>query len=223
MVVVNIAGQYLHLVFGGKRVWTTRVIVGKDYNKTPIFTEAMKTVVFNPDWTVPRSIVKNEIFPKAAGNPGYLAAHEYSLTSGSGPIDAATVNWSSYTGATFPYGVVQKPGPRNALGQVKFLFPNKYSVYLHDTPGRQLFEKSERSLSHGCIRVQDPLKLAEFILGNRLGWNRVKIDAAVAGKKLQNVSLPNPLPVLLLYWTFDPSFDGGGRFYRDIYGRDKRL
>lgn len=223
MVVVNIAGHYLHLVLRGKRVWTTRVIVGKAYNKTPVFTELMKLVVINPDWTVPRSIVRNETFPKASANPAYLSANDYYLTSASGPVEPSTVNWSSYSSSTFPYGVVQRPGPRNALGQVKFLFPNKYSVYLHDTPSRQLFAKSERSLSHGCIRVENPLKLAEFILGDLLGWTRTKIDAAVASGKTQNISLPKPLPVLLLYWTVDPSFEGGGRFYPDIYGRDERL
>lgn len=224
MVVVNIAGRYLHLVFDHKVAWTTRVIVGKSYTKTPIFTETMKLVVLNPDWTVPRSIVRNEIFPKAAADPGYLDAHEYYLTDGKGGrISPQSVAWSSYTGSTFPYGVVQRPGPKNALGLVKFLFPNKYSVYLHDTPSRQLFEKSDRSLSHGCIRVQDPLKLAELILGNRLGWTRERIDAAVAAKKMQSIALPKPLPVLLLYWTVDPTFDGGAHFYPDIYGRDASL
>jgi murein L,D-transpeptidase YcbB/YkuD len=224
MVVVNIAGRYLHLVFDHKVAWTTRVIVGKAYTKTPIFTEMMKLVVLNPDWTVPRSIVRNEIFPKAAADPGYLDAHDYYLTDGKGgQVSSQSVAWSSYTGSTFPYGVVQRPGPKNALGLVKFLFPNKYSVYLHDTPSRQLFEKSDRSLSHGCIRVQDPLKLAELILGNRLGWTRQKIDAAIATKKMQSISLPKPLPVLLLYWTVDPTFDGGAHFYADIYSRDASL
>jgi murein L,D-transpeptidase YcbB/YkuD len=224
MVVVNIAGRYLHLIFDHKVAWTTRVIVGRAYTKTPIFTEAMEFVVLNPDWTVPRSIVRNEIFSKASADPGYLDAHDYYLTDGKGGrISPQSVAWGSYTGATFPYGVVQRPGPKNALGLVKFLFPNKYSVYLHDTPSRQLFEKSDRSLSHGCIRVQEPLKLAELILGNRLGWTRAKIDAALAAKKLQTVSLPKPLPVLLLYWTVDPTFDGGAHFYPDIYGRDASL
>lgn len=224
MVVVNIAGRYLHLVLDHKVAWTTRVIVGRAYTKTPIFTETMKLVVLNPDWTVPRSIVRNEIFPKAAADPGYLDAHDYYLTDGKGGrISPQSVAWSSYTGSTFPYGVVQRPGPKNALGLVKFLFPNKYSVYLHDTPSRQLFEKSDRSLSHGCIRVQDPLKLAELILGNRLGWTRERIDAAVAAKKMQSIALPKPLPVLLLYWTVDPTFDGGAHFYPDIYGRDASL
>lgn len=224
MVVVNIAGHYLHVVFDGKPVWTTRVIVGKEYSKTPIFTNTMKSVVLNPDWTVPRGIVRNEIFPKAAANPGYLDANDYYLTDGKGGAIAPTsVDWTAYTSATFPYGVVQRPGPKNALGRVKFLFPNKYSVYLHDTPSRQLFDKAERNLSHGCIRVENPLKLAELILGNRLGWTRSKIDTVIAGGKQQSIALTKPLPVLLLYWTVDPTFDGGARFHRDVYGRDARL
>lgn len=223
MVTVNIAGQYLHLIFNGKRVWTTRVVVGKTYNKTPIFTETMKQIVLNPDWTVPRSIVRNEMFPKASANPGYLAANDFYLTGANGPVDASTVDWGGLTASTFPYGIVQRPGPKNALGRVKFLFPNKYSVYLHDTPSRQLFAKAERSLSHGCIRVEDPLKLAELILNERLQWTREKIDAALATGKQQYISLPKPLPVLLLYWTVDPTFDGGAYFYRDIYGRDANV
>lgn len=223
MVLVNIAGYYLRVVLHGKIVWSTRVIVGQTYHKTPIFTEAMKYVVFNPDWTVPRSIVRNETFAKASANPGYLAANNYVLTSASGTVDPATIDWSQLTAATFPYGVVQRPGPKNALGLVKFLFPNKYSVYLHDTPGRGLFVKAGRTFSHGCIRVEDPLKLAEIILADRLGWDRGKIDGIVAAGTLTQVNLPKPLPVLLLYWTVDPQLDGTAHFYQDIYGRDARL
>jgi len=223
MVVVNIAGFYLRVVLEGKPTWATRVIVGQTYHKTPIFTEAMKHVVLNPDWTVPRSIVRNELFAKASANPGYLTANNYVLTSASGPVDPATLDWSQWTAATFPYGVVQRPGPNNALGLVKFLFPNKYSVYLHDTPRRDLFIKSGRTFSHGCIRVEDPLKLAEIILANRLGWDRAKIDSVLAAGKLHQVNLPKPLSVLLLYWTVDPQFDGSARFYQDVYGRDARL
>ena len=221
-VIVNVAGFYLHVFLKGEKVWTTRVIVGQSYTKTPIFTETMKTVVLNPDWTVPQSIVRNEVFPKASANPGYLAAGNYYLADGSGKA-VGDVDFAAYTAASFPYRVVQKPGPKNALGLVKFLFPNKYSVYLHDTPSRQLFDKSGRTFSHGCIRVEDPLKLAEIILGDRLGWTRAKIDAAVATGKQQWIKLPNPLPVLILYWTVDPSPIGGASFHRDIYGRDARL
>ncbi len=222
MVVVNVAGFYLHVFLKGEKVWTTRVIVGQSYTKTPVFTELMKTVVLNPDWTVPRSIIRNEIFPKAAANPGYLAANNYYLADTSGRR-VGNVDYSQWTASTFPYRVVQKPGPRNALGLVKFLFPNSYSVYLHDTPNRQLFAKAGRTFSHGCIRVEDPLKLAEIILSDQLGWERAKIDAAVATGKLQSIALPKPLPVLILYWTIDPSPVGGAFFHRDIYGRDARL
>ena len=152
-----------------------------------------------------------------------MTANNYTLTAASGAVDPASVDWSQYTGATFPYGVVQRPGPKNALGLVKFLFPNKYSVYLHDTPGRGLFDRADRTFSHGCIRVENPLKLAEIILADRLGWDRAKINGVVAAGKLSQVNLPKPLPVLLLYWTVDPQFDGSANFYQDIYGRDARL
>lgn len=223
MVIVNVAGFYLHLFFNGDRVWSSRVIVGKSYTKTPIFADTMKTVVFNPDWTVPASIVRGEIFPKAAADPGYLSANNYYLKDRSGQNAGTEVDFTPWTAATFPYGIVQRPGPRNALGAVKFLFPNKYNVYLHDTPGRAMFAKSGRSFSHGCIRVKDPLKLAALILGNRLGWDRAKVDAAVASGKTQTVALPKPLPVLILYWTVDPSPSGGAVFHKDIYGRDARV
>lgn len=224
MVVVNIAGQYLHLFLKGKRVWSSRVIVGKTYTKTPVFTETMKSIVLNPDWGVPRSIIRNEIFPKAVRDPGYLSRNDYQLRDGTGrAIDPMAVEWSKWTPSTFPYRVVQQPGPKNALGLVKFLFPNKHAVYLHDTPNRQLFSQTGRTFSHGCIRVQDPLKLAELILQDRLGWDRSKIDSIVSTAKLRNISLPEPLPVLLLYWTVDPSFDGGAHFHKDIYGRDAAL
>lgn len=221
-VIVNVAGFYLHVFLNSKKVWTTRVIVGQSYTKTPIFTEAMKTVVLNPDWTVPQSIVRNEIFPKAAANPGYLAAGNYEVIDGSGkPVGA--VDFAAYTAATFPYRIRQQPGPKNALGLVKFLFPNKHSVYLHDTPSRQLFDKAGRTFSHGCVRVEDPLKLADIILGDRLGWTRAKIDGMLATGKMQSIGLPKPLPVLVLYWTVDPSPENGTAFYADVYGRDALL
>ncbi len=224
LVLVNIAGFYLRLVLDGKPVWKTRVVVGKTYHKTPVFTENMKTIVFNPDWSLPRSIVRGEKFAKMSRNPGYVAANDYELRDGSGKrVNPQTINWASYSAKTFPYGMVQKPGPKNALGIVKFLFPNKYAVYLHDTPSRQLFGKAARTFSHGCIRVEDPLKLAELILANRKGWDRTKIDALVATGKTQYVKVEPELPVLLLYWTADPTFDGGAHFYPDIYGRDARL
>lgn len=224
LVLVNIAGFYLSLVLDGKPVWKTRVVVGKTYHKTPVFTETMKTIVFNPDWSLPRSIVRGEKFAKMSRNPGYVAANDYELRDGSGNrVNPHAINWASYTANTFPFSMVQKPGSKNALGIVKFLFPNKYSVYLHDTPSRQLFDKAGRTFSHGCIRVEDPLKLAQLILANRKGWDRAKIDALVATGKTHYVKVEPELPVLLLYWTVDPTFDGGAHFYPDIYSRDARL
>jgi L,D-transpeptidase YcbB len=224
LVVVNIAGFYLSLHLDGKRVWTTDVIVGRPYHKTPVFTEKMQYVVLNPDWTVPASITRNEILPKAAANPAYLAEHNYDLVAANGErVPASSIDWSTVTAKSFPYSVVQRPGPDNALGLVKFIFPNRHNVYLHDTPSRSLFSKSGRAFSHGCIRVKDPLKLAEMILGNRAGWSRARIDEVIAKGQLQRVNLSKPLPVLILYWTVDPNFDGGTRFFEDIYGRDARL
>jgi murein L,D-transpeptidase YcbB/YkuD len=221
-VIVNVAGFYLHVFLKSEKVWSTRVIVGQSFTKTPIFTEPMRTVVLNPDWTVPQSIVRNEIFAKAAANPGYLAAGNYEVIDNSGkPV--GPVDFAAYTATTFPYRIRQQPGPKNALGLVKFLFPNKHSVYLHDTPSRQLFDKAGRTFSHGCIRVEDPLKLADIILGDRLGWSRSKVDGIVAGGKMQSVGLPKPLPVLILYWTVDPSPQNGTAFYADVYGRDAVL
>lgn len=223
MVVVNIAGFYLRLVFDSKVAWGTRVIVGKPYTKTPVFTGDMSTIVLNPDWAVPKSIVRNEMFPKIIADPSYIKANNYTLTSAKGQVNPSSVDWSEVSTDTFPYGMVQMPGPNNALGRVKFLFPNKYSVYLHDTPGRTLFDKAGRDFSHGCIRVEDPLKLAELILSNRLGWTRAKIDGIVDSGKTVQVNLPKALPVLLLYWTVDPQGDGGAKFYSDIYTRDAKL
>jgi L,D-transpeptidase YcbB len=166
-VIVNVAGFYLHVFLKGEKVWTTRVIVGQSYTKTPIFTETMKSVVLNPDWTVPQSIVRAEIFPKASANPGYLAAGNYYLADRSGK-SMGDVDFAAYTAASFPYRVVQRPGPKNALGLVKFLFPNKYSVYLHDTPNRQLFGKAGRTFSHGCCPTSTHVSQSEQLEERRI-------------------------------------------------------
>lgn len=223
MIIVNIAGFNLRLIFGNKVAWTTRVIVGKSYTQTPVFTERLKQVVFNPDWTVPTSIARNEIAPKARADPGYLQQHHYDLKNGSGQIvDPGIVDWTTVSSSNFPYTVVQRPGPDNALGLVKFLFPNRYNVYLHDTPNRTLFSKTSRTFSHGCIRVENPLKLAELILAKKKGWTRAQVDAAVASQALTPVPLSGDISVLLLYWTVDPTGEEAV-FHNDPYGRDPKL
>lgn len=224
MIIVNIAAYGLKLFFNQKKVWETRVIVGRSYTKTPIFTQRLKQIVFNPDWTVPSGIARNEILPKAKADPGYMAAHHYYLKDAGGrAIDPGAVDWSTLSASNFPYTVVQSPGDDNALGLVKFLFPNKHNVYLHDTPNRTLFQKTTRTFSHGCIRVENPLKLAELILGRKKGMSRAAIDQTVASGKLTSIPLSGDISVLLLYWTADPTAEGNVTFNQDPYGRDAVL
>ena len=224
LLIVNIAGYYLRLFLDDTPVWQTAVITGKPYHKTPVFTGDMQYIVLNPDWGVPRSIIRNEIFAKAKADPSYLTARNFALISSSGAIvNPQAVDWSSYTAKNFPYRVTQRPGDNNALGKVKFIFPNKFSVYLHDTPARQLFSKTQRAFSHGCIRVQDPLKLAELILAHDKKLTRNQIDKIVSSRKQKQINLDVPLTVAVLYWTVDPGFDGTVRFYNDVYKRDAQL
>lgn len=222
-VAVNIAGFRVYVVSGGKLAWESRVVVGKTHQQTPVFTGALQYLVFNPSWSVPYSIATRELLPQIQADPGWFAAHDYDLRDLSGTrIDPATVDWTAVSRRNFPYVLVQRPGPNNALGAVKFVFPNEHSVYLHDTPSRALFSTAERAFSHGCIRVEDPLALATVLLSPD-GWDRARIDAAVASGKTATVHLEQPMPVLLLYSTANIDPDGTVHFYRDIYDRDARI
>jgi murein L,D-transpeptidase YcbB/YkuD len=184
----------------------------------------MSYVVLNPTWTVTRNIIRNEIIPKTKKDPSYLTRHNFDLIDGAGQkISSASIDWPTVKARRFPYRVVQRAGPENALGMVKFIFPNKHAVYLHDTPRRELFGRSERAFSHGCIRVKDPLMLAELLLGDQPKWTREKIDAVIESGKTTTVHLSRKLPVLLLYWTVDPDPTGNVRFYSDVYDRDKAV
>ena len=221
-VLVNIAGFEAMLVEKGEIAWQTRVIVGKDYTATPVFSEEISYVEFNPTWTVPRSIIRKELAPKVIADPGYLDRNGYYLAYNDGThLDARSVDWSGVTPKSFPYWIVQKPGEKNALGRVKFMFPNKHSVYMHDTPQRQLFDRTVRSFSHGCIRTENPMTFAELLLG-RQGWDRARIDDAVASGKTIRVNLEQKVPVTIMYWTVD-TVGSELRFYPDIYGRDEKL
>lgn len=224
MIIVNIAAYRLRLYFERNPAWDTRVIVGKSYTQSPVFTERLKQIVFNPDWTLPSSIARNEILPKVKADPGYLEQNNYILKDSKGSVvDTAAVDWPAMTPSNFSYTIVQQPGPSNALGLVKFLFPNKHSVYLHDTPSRGLFNETTRTFSHGCIRVDNPLKLAELILAKKKGWSRTQVDQAVGSGKLTSVGLSGDISVLLLYWTADPIGSGEIAFHGDPYKRDPKL
>jgi len=138
-------------------------------------------------------------------------------------VAPGSVVWGRYTARNFPYTLRQDPGPTNALGRVKFMFPNPHLVYLHDTPSKELFERSERAFSSGCIRIERPFELAELLLGDPVKWSRERIDAVVASGNTTTVWLDRPLPVLLLYWTALPTLEGPVRFFRDLYGRDPKV
>jgi murein L,D-transpeptidase YcbB/YkuD len=218
--VVNIAGFKAYLVRRGEIVWQSRVVVGRPYRRTPVFSATMTYLVFNPTWTVPPTILRDDILPEVRRNAGYLDEQRIDVFDAAGVrVDPATVDWSS--AAARGLRLVQGAGAANALGRVKFMFPNEYSVYLHDTPSRALFERDSRAFSSGCIRVEQPLELAERLLG--LGWDRARIEATIASGRTETVFLDDPMAVLLLYWTAEVDADGGVSFFPDLYGRDAAL
>ncbi len=214
--VVNIAGFRIYLVRRGEVVWRSRVQVGRPYRQTPVFRAELRYLVLNPTWTVPPTIFRLDLLPEIRRNVGVLAERGIDVLDAAGMrVDPTTIDWS---GTRFPYQLVQRPGPNNALGRVKFMFPNEHAVYLHDTPSRDLFERSDRAFSSGCIRVENPFELAELLLG--ASWPRERLDAAVASGETRTIFLPKPMTLLLLYWTAEVDAEGRVIFYRDVYGRD---
>ncbi|MGE0639396.1 MAG: murein L,D-transpeptidase [Thermoanaerobaculia bacterium] len=221
-VAVNIAAFRVYVVQGGKPVWTTRAVVGKYHHESPVFKASMLYIVLNPTWTVPPSIAAGELLPKLRKDRGYLdSVHMELLDSSGAAVDPATADIEGAAGRRYTFR--QQPGPWNALGQVKFMFPNEHNVYLHDTPSRDLFSREVRTFSHGCIRVENPLQLAEVLLAGDRAWDRAVIDATIAAGDTTTVSLERPLPVLILYWTAWVNPEGELKFYDDVYGRDARV
>jgi murein L,D-transpeptidase YcbB/YkuD len=221
-VMVDIAGFNVQYIQNGKVHWKTRAVVGTAYRKTPIFRDHIRYIVFNPTWTIPPTILRKDTLPKIKRNLESLRNENMVVLNQQGAqIDPATIDWSQYPGGkSFPYLIRQQPGPKNAMGRVKFMFPNKHNVYLHDTPSKSKFEKTEGPSSSGCIRIQNPLYFAEVLLADNPGWDRVKIDAVVASHKNTRVNLIEPLTVMLLYWTVTLDDQNRVVFKKDIYGRD---
>jgi murein L,D-transpeptidase YcbB/YkuD len=205
---------------------TMNVVVGKAYDHdTPVFSDTMQYVVFRPYWEVPYSITKTELIPQIVRDPYYLAKKGFEIVdSRKNVVSAGTVTnqllGQLRAGKLF---IRQKPGPKNALGFVKFVFPNSYSVYMHDTPATELFAKSRRDFSHGCIRVERPADLAAWVLRDNPGWTLERIRSAMNGSTNQEVSLAHPIPVLIVYATVIVLEDGLVHFYDDIYGHDAAL
>lgn len=204
-VFVDVADYMAHLVRGREIAWSTRVIVGQEDSQTPMFRDQLDHLVLNPTWTVPVSIQKK--LTKVSDKYTLIDRRSGRRVSGGNVADYKR------------YRVVQQPGPENALGRVKFMFPNRHAVYMHDTPGKALFGRPARALSHGCVRVQNPMKFAELLL-EESSWDRARIDSVLEGTQTRTVNLSQPLPVLLYYLTARADADGNLRLRRDVYGRD---
>jgi murein L,D-transpeptidase YcbB/YkuD len=225
---VNIPSYYLRLVQNDTVVLKSRVVVGKPITRTPIITSAINNMITYPKWTIPESIIKKEILPGLKNDPGYTLRKGYSIVDEEGnEINPYTVKWAKYKQG-IPYKVVQGSGDDNALGVLKFNFPNKYSVYLHDTNQRYLFSNKKRALSHGCVRVQAWNELAKFILRNDSlnSKNAIPLDSLdtwLATKQKKYVPVRRPIPVFIRYFTCDVSNEGKLVFYEDVYGEDETI
>ena len=187
----------------------------------------MKYLVFAPYWTVPPTIFRQDKWPLIKADRNYLKAHHYEIVAwGKDPnrvIDPASLNWKTLTAENFPGMLRQKPGPWNPLGKVKFMFPNAYHVYLHDTPSQHLFGEQQRTFSSGCIRIARPLELAVYLLEGQQGWDRERIEKEMAGSKPYSVRLKRPVPVHILYRTAWVDAQGRLQFRNDVYQRDAKL
>lgn len=221
-VVVNVPDGQLDAIANGTSILASRVIVGKPRSPTPILRAEAKSVTINPPWNVPAKIAKGEILRKLRRSADYLQSEHMVLVNGPpGDPYGLTINWGAVT--SFPYSVRQLPGPGNALGQIKLELPNRFDVYLHDTPAKAAFDLDERNLSHGCVRVQQIAPLASYALSGDANAMIDAIHTAVSSGATQHLALPRRLPVYLLYWTVFPGNDGTLQFRQDIYGRDARM
>ena len=226
-VVVNVPAFRLHAFKSSSDreadLLSMDVVVGDSFDhKTPVFSDFMKYIVFSPYWDVPPSITRKEVLPKARKDAGYLARGNYEVVSNGGKVLGTSSSAVSAVAAGSAR-IRQKPGAHNSLGGAKFIFPNAFNVYLHDTPSQGAFDRARRDLSHGCIRLSEPERLAEFLLRDQPGWDAAKIKSAMSRTTPEQVNLTKPVPVYIVYATASTTEDGAARFYDDIYGHDRRL
>jgi murein L,D-transpeptidase YcbB/YkuD len=221
-ILINVPFYQMQVIEHDKPVLAMRVIVGAPDTPTPLFSDAMTYVVFSPYWNIPESILREETLPRVVEDPDYLSRNNIEVVDASGDrIDPSNVDWASEE-ETAPLRFRQMPGPDNALGLVKFIFPNHFSVYLHDTPTEALFHKEKRAFSHGCIRIEKPVALAEYVLRDKRKWPPERIQSAMSGKTEQSVTLAEPLPVHIGYWTAWVEEDGSVTYVDDPYGLDRK-
>lgn len=190
-----------------------------------MFKTEIKYLVLNPTWTVPPGILAKDILPAVKKDANYLKARNIAVIDSSGKtVKQDSIQWSKYSGRNFPYQLRQEPGPNNALGLIKIIFPNEHLVYIHDTPSKSLFDRTERAFSSGCIRTENPFELAEILLNDPVKWNQQSFKRVIESKQTQTIMLPEHVPVLLFYWTVSAARpDGIVRFKRDPYERDAEV
>jgi murein L,D-transpeptidase YcbB/YkuD len=221
------AGFELDLIVDRRPALSMRVVVGTPYQSTPVFSDEITYLEFNPYWNIPYSIASKEILPQVRRDPGYLTDRGIRVFAGSGPtaveLDPWSIDWWDITPATFPFRLRQDPGRNNPLGRVKFMLPNRFAVYLHDTSSPSLFRRTVRTFSHGCIRVEKPADLASYLLRHNQGWDLERIESAMKSGKRRIVTLKEPVPVHLTYVTAWAADDGTVQFRNDVYGRDSLL
>ena len=221
-VFVNIPEFRLSILRHGQEEYTTRVVVGTTKNQTPVFSDSIRHLVVNPYWNVPSSIIRGEIAPAVLRNPGYTDSHNMDLLYNGAPVSPWQVDWTQVSASNFPFRVRQRPGAGNALGQIKFLFPNKHDVYLHDTPSKSLFSRSYRAFSHGCVRVQNPLEFADALMANEPNISRASLES-MFGPSERWVNPQKQIPVHIAYFTLRVDEEGSIRSYGDLYGHNEKL
>lgn len=219
---VNIAEQMVRIMEGTNVLYETRSVVGKPLNATPLFSDKFSYAEINPTWGVPWSIATNEYLPKLKRNSSALSGSGIRVYKNGKRVDPTAVNWSSVSKRGFGYQLRQKAGRKNALGAVKYMFPNKYNIYLHDTPSKRLFNKDQRAFSHGCIRLQDPFTFGEVLLAPS-GHSRTKMERLRARGKTVRLNLSEKVPVHLRYYTAFADENGALQFREDIYKQDKAI
>lgn len=224
-IVVNIPAFKMYVYQKGKFLWKCNAIVGRSNvtSNTIIFNDTLETIVFNPYWNIPKNILVKEILPQLKKNRNYLIKHNLEIVTNAGlHVSESSIDFNKYT-TNFPYIIRQKPGLNNSLGLVKFLFPNNYNIYLHDTPQKYLFDQFNPAFSHGCIRIQEPIKLANFLLSDEINFSDKKVQALINQKHEKHIRLKNKVPIFIAYFTSWVDKNGKLNFRDDIYKHDQKM
>ncbi|WP_162054246.1 L,D-transpeptidase family protein [Pontibacter pamirensis] len=226
-VMVNIPAFRVTVMENGEEMMRMKAVVGKTMHSTPVFSHQIQYLMFSPYWNVPNSIVEDDIKPHLQKNINWLETQDMEMVNTFGPnakrVSVHNVNWNTMTQHNFDYRIRQRPGPNNSLGRVKFIFPNEYAVYLHDTPANHLFDERDRDFSHGCVRVERPADLATYLLQDKPGWDASRVRSAMNASNQQRVDLEESVPVYLVYFTTWVEADGTVHFRDDLYGHDNAL